>query len=347
MANKNSRTWKSCFCFSIRFVLVLVLLFSINPLFAQRKITIKMASPIPENTPWGAVLNQMANDWRKITNGEVELIIYHNGVIGNEKDVVRSLRLNQIQAAVLSTLGLYEITPEIMTLSCPFLIRNDSELDLVLAGLKVDLEEKINSKGYFTLAWARVGWVKFFSKSPIYVPADMKKQKLGTMADQAELNQVFKNMGFQMIPVGTNDILIALNSNLVDAVFQSPIAVGSTQAFGLANNMASINVAPFIGAIIINERTWRTIPDKYRPQLIESARKYERQLDREVKKLEDDLIKMMGNYGLKVNQLTAEQEQLWYDEIGRVMPSLIGTLFDRSIYRRIEALLQDYRNRRR
>ncbi|MCL1928815.1 MAG: TRAP transporter substrate-binding protein DctP [Treponema sp.] len=347
MAANNSGTWKRYFCFSIRLVLALVLLLLINPLFAQRKITIKMASPIPENTPWGVILNQMTNDWKKITNGEVELKIYHNGVIGNEKEVVRNLRSNQIQAAVLSTLGLYEITPEIMTLSCPFLIRNDNELDLVLAGLKVDLEEKIKSKGYFTIAWARVGWVKFFSKSPIYVPADLKRQKLGTMADQAELNQVFKNMGFQMIPVETNDILIALNSNLVGAVFQSPIAVGSTQAFGLAKNMASINVAPFIGAIIINERTWRSIPDRYRQQLIESAGRYERQLDREVKKLEDDLIKMMGNYGLKVNQLTPEQEQLWYDEIGRVMPSLVGTLFDRTIYRRIEALLQNSRNRRR
>ena len=347
MAANNSGTGKRYFCFSIRLVLALVLLLLINPLFAQRKITIKMASPIPENTPWGVILNQMTNDWKKITNGEVELKIYHNGVIGNEKEVVRNLRSNQIQAAVLSTLGLYEITPEIMTLSCPFLIRNDNELDLVLAGLKVDLEEKIKSKGYFTIAWARVGWVKFFSKSPIYVPADLKRQKLGTMADQAELNQVFKNMGFQMIPVETNDILIALNSNLVGAVFQSPIAVGSTQAFGLAKNMASINVAPFIGAIIINERTWRSIPDRYRQQLIESAGRYERQLDREVKKLEDDLIKMMGNYGLKVNQLTPEQEQLWYDEIGRVMPSLVGTLFDRTIYRRIEALLQNSRNRRR
>jgi len=328
----------------IRIILALFLIFLISPLFAQRKITIKMATPIPESTPWGRFLNQMAGDWKKITNGEVELIIYHNGVAGTESDVVRSLKLNQLQAAVLSTLGLYEISPEIMTLSCPFLIRSDDELDLVLDQVISGLEEKINSKGYYTLAWARVGWVKFFSKSPVFVPADLKKQKLGAVADQAELNRVFKTMGFQVIPIERNDILIALGSNMVEAVFQSPVAVGGTQAFGLAKNMASINVAPFLGGLIINQRTWRSIPDKYKPQMIEAIRKNEAKLDLEVRSLEDDMIKTMGDYGLKVNQLSPQQEQLWYDEIGRAMPGLIGTVFDRDIYRRIEALLQNYRN---
>jgi TRAP-type C4-dicarboxylate transport system substrate-binding protein len=333
--------------FTFRLILVLTMVFVFNPLFAQQKISVKMSSPIPESTPWGKFLNQIAGDWKRITNGEVELVIYHNGVAGTEKDVVRSLRLNQIQAAVLSSFGLYEITPEIMTLSCPFLIRDDNELDLILAALKGDLEKKINSKGYFTLTWARVGWVKFFSKAPIFIPADLKKQRVGSGSDQAELNQVFKTMGYQMIPVGRNDILVALNSGMVDAVFQSPIAVGGTQVFGLANNMASINVAPFLGSIVFNERTWRSIPDKYKPQMIDAVRKRERELDREVRKMEEDLIRTMGNYGLKVNQLTAEQEQLWYDEFGRIMPSLVGTMFDRDIYRRIENLLRDYRTGRR
>jgi len=330
-----------------RILLAALLVFLINPLFAQRKITIKMASPIPEKTPWGAFFNQMASDWRRITNGEVELVVYHNSVAGTESDVVRSLKLNQLQAAVLSTLGLYEISPEIMTLSCPFLIRSDDELDLVLSQVIGGIEEKINSKGYFTVGWARVGWVKFFSKAPVYVPADLKKQKMGAVADQAELNRIFKTMGFQVVPIERNDILIALSSNMVEAVFQSPIAVGGMQAFGVAKNMASINVAPFLGGIIINQRTWASIPEKYKPQMIDAVRRNQAKLDLEIRSMEDDMIKTMGNYGLRVNQLSAQQEQLWYDEIGRTMPSLIGTVFDRDIFRRVEAILQNYRNGRR
>ena len=331
----------------VRIALALIVIIAAGPVFAQRTTTIKMASPVPENTPWGKFLNELAIEWGKISGGQVELIIYHNGVAGSEKEVVRNLRTNQLQAAVLSTYGLFEISPEVMTLSCPFLIRDDDELDIVLAGVKDELEEKINGKRYFTLAWARVGWVKFFSKQPIFTPSDLKKQRLGTNADQAEMNQVFRTMGFQMIPVARNDILIALNSGQADAVFQSPVAVGSTQIFGLAKNMASINIAPFIGAIVFNDRTWRRIPDKYRPQLVEATRRLESRLDREVREMESDMIKTMENYGLSVNQLSPAQEQLWYEEIGRVTPSLVGTMFDRGIYERIEVILQTHRNRRR
>ena len=331
---------------AFRIVLALALLFSVSPIFAQRKITIKMASPVPENTPWGHYLNRVANEWKRITNGEVEFIIYHNRTAGREEAVVRNMRVNQLQAGVLSTFGLTEIAPEIMTLSCPFFIRNHDELDLVLGEMKDELEAKVNGKEFFTLAWAKVGWVKIFSKSPVLVPADLKKQKLGTINEYEKLNQVFRSMGFQLVPVTVDELLISLNSPMVDAVYESPIAVGSTQIFGLANNMASINMAPFMGAIVLNRRTWNAIPDKYKPQLLEAAKKEEAELDKLVRKFEEDMISLMENYGLKVNQLTPAQEQLWYDEVGRVMPTLIGSVFDRNIYNRIDTILRDYRNKR-
>ena len=328
-----------------RWILILaVFLFAVQGLSAQRKITLKMASPVPENTAWGEGLNKLASEWSRITNGEVEVKIYHNGVAGNENEVLRNLKLNQIQMAALSTFGIYDITPEIMTLSFPFLIRTNAELDIVLEELKPELERKINAKGFYPIAWCRVGWVKIFSKAPVFTPADMKRQKLGTNVEQMELNQAFKTMGFQMIPVARNDILIALNGGMVDAVYESPLAVGSFQIFGLAKYMASINIAPFMGGIIVNQRAWRSIPDKYKPQLIEASKKIEKELDGAIDNLENEMIKVMANYGLVVNKLTPAQEQMWYDEIGSVLPKLVGTAFDRDTYNRIEAILRKYRS---
>ena len=188
-----------------------LVLFCVQGLVAQRRITVKMASPIPENSPWGQSLNEIAREWERITNGLIEVIIYHSGMAGNENTIVRNLRLNQIQAAVLSTFGMYEISPEIMTLSVPFLIRNDDELDAVLTGIKPEMEERINRQGFFTLAWARVGWVKVFSRAPVFTPDDLKRQRLGTNGEQHELNQTFRTMGFQMIPVARTEILRSLS----------------------------------------------------------------------------------------------------------------------------------------
>ncbi|MDR2797455.1 MAG: TRAP transporter substrate-binding protein DctP [Treponema sp.] len=319
---------------------------SLDPAFAQRrKITIKLASLVPENTPWGAALNRMVQEWGAATNGEVELIIYHNGIAGSEGDVLRKLKGNQIQAAILSSFGLNSITPghEIITLSCPFLIRNNEELDLVLNKLKPYLEERINQEGFFTLAWSKAGWVKFFSKAPVFVPADLKRQKLGTNEQEPALMDAFKAMGYQMVPVAMNQALVYLNGGMIDAVYQSPVNVGGLQIFGVAKNMASINIAPFMGGIVMNQTGWRSIPDQYKPVLLRIAKRLEAELDTSIQQLEGEAIATMRKYGLIINQVSPAQEQLWYDDVNRVIPALLGTTFNRELYGQIETLLKAHR----
>jgi TRAP-type C4-dicarboxylate transport system substrate-binding protein len=254
--------------------------------------------------------------------------------------------MNEIQGAILSSFGLNAITPEIMTLSCPFLIRTDEELDMILNNLKPELEAKINAKGFYTVAWARVGWVKIFSKAPVFLPGDLKRQKLGTSAEELALMQAFKAMGYQMIPVVTNDVLIALNGGMIDAVYQSPIAVGGLQIFGVAKNMASINIAPFMGGVILNRIAWRAVPDRYKSQLLAANKRIEEELDISIQRLEEEVIGTMSKYGLVVNQISPEQEKIWYDDVERAIPSLVGSTFDRNTYQQIESLLRTYRNRR-
>ncbi|MDR3275739.1 MAG: TRAP transporter substrate-binding protein DctP [Treponema sp.] len=320
-------------------VLALALAF---PPTVQAKVTIKLASQVAENTPWGNLLNRMASEWSLATKGEVELRIYH-GAQTDERSMLRQLNQNQIQAAMLSTFGLKLIVPEIMTLSCPFLIRNNQELNLVLGALKPDLEAQISSKGYYTLAWSQIGWVRFFSRRPVFVPADLKAQKLGTSDTEPELADVFKALGYQITPVATSQILVNLTGGQIDAVYASPVIAGGLQIFALAGNMASIKVAPFMGAIIMNQRAWRSIPEQYKPELIRIARAVEAELDTRVQALEDEVVGTMTGYGLRINQVSPAQEQLWYNDVGRVLPGFMGTLFDRSTYSRIETLLRPYR----
>jgi TRAP-type C4-dicarboxylate transport system substrate-binding protein len=327
------------------FVLFLVAVQAV-PLYAQRKITIKLASLVPENTPWGAAINRMAVEWAQATNGEVELIVYHNGVAGNEADVLRKLNLNQLQAAVFTSIGLNSVTPELMTLSYPLLIRNDAELEVVLQKLRPELDARIEKNGFTTLAWARAGWVKIFSKMPVYTPADLRRQKLGTNPDELEMLQAFKTMGFQMVPVNMNEVLVFLNNGAIDAVYQSPIAVAGYQIFGVAKHMSTINLAPFMGGIIMNRTAWRRIPDRYKDQLLAICKRIESEIDGSIAKLETEAVTTMSRYGLTINQASPAQEQEWYQDMARHEDELVGPIFNREIYQKITDILQEYRRGR-
>lgn len=316
---------------------------STSPLFAQRRQIIKIGSVAPENTPYGAALNKMKADWARATNGEVEVIVYHNGLAGTEEQIIDKIENNNLQGGVLTSFGLNLITPEMLTLSTPFTIKNDKELDAVIDGLRVTLEKNIENKGYVSLAWSKAGWVKFFSKKPVFLPADLKAQKLATSPTDPELTQAFKVMGFNVVPVATNDILTALTSGMVDAAYSSPLLIAPLQAFAIAKNMASINVAPFVGGMVLSQRAWQRIPDKYKAALMAINKKMEEELNASIQKLEEDAVKTMSSLGLIINTTSPAQEQTWYRETEAGIQSQIGEVFDKITYDQMIRILNDYR----
>ncbi|MDR2211929.1 MAG: TRAP transporter substrate-binding protein DctP [Spirochaetaceae bacterium] len=331
------------------FLFALLVLFLFVPqVYGQRpprQIVIKLASMVPENTEWGQALNKLSAEWSRISNGEVRLQVYANGTQGAEDAVLQKLNMNTIQAAVLTSFGLNKIAPDILTLSCPFLIRNDAELTEVLRAVKKDFEAQINSQNYFSLALVRGGWIKFFSREPVFIPADLKRQKVGSIPSEPELAQAFRIMGYQVVMVDQNRLLIALRSGSIDVVYQSPIAAAGFQFFGAAKNMASINIAPFMGGIVLNKHAWESIPDRYKNELIRVTQRVGVEIENSLLKLENDAIRQMKNYGLVENQISPRQQQDWYDDMTRVTPNLLGNTFNRNMYNKIDGILRSYRSR--
>jgi TRAP-type C4-dicarboxylate transport system substrate-binding protein len=318
----------------------------VTPLFAQRPMTIRLASLVPENTPWGQSINRLASEWSRVTNGQINVTVFHGGTAGDEAQVMALLRSNQIQAGMFTSMGLNWIVPEMLTISYPFLIRNDAELDEVLRRLKPDLDAKVEQSGFVSLALARAGWVKLFTRSPVTTPDDLRRLRLGSSPDDPQMMQAFRVMGFQVVPTGLMEILFSLQSGRIDATYISPVFAAATQLFGIARNMSSINVAPFMGGVLINEITWRRIPDHFKPALLAVSRQIEAEIESSIANLEEEAIVTMLRHGLIINELNSSQMQLWFDDTARYESRLIGgtnPIFNADFYDRINNILEEIR----
>ncbi|GHT63641.1 hypothetical protein FACS1894110_01840 [Spirochaetia bacterium] len=312
----------------------------------QRTITINLASALPRNSPWGRTLDRIAADWIKATNGEVTLHILHQ-YPGSEGDYLMKLRQDKIQAAIFTSLGLNSIAPEILALSTPFLIQNNDELDVVLNEVRPFLNSRIEQEGYVNMVWVKAGWIKIFSRSPVYTPDDLRRLKLGTSPDEQELLDAFRTMGFNLVPATYTDIPQKLNSGMVDAMYQSPLAISAYQLYRVAKNMSSINIAPFMGGILMSRKAWASIPEKHRAPLLEICRKAGTEIENSFQKSEDDAVIAMQQDGLIVNVPSPAQEQEWYRDLQRYFPDLINrNVFNKDMHDRVQAILQKYRQGR-
>ena len=61
-----------------------------------------LGSPFPEGTEWDNTLKRLAAEWSDITGGQVRMRIYPGGVAGDDGNMVRKMRFNQLDILFLS-----------------------------------------------------------------------------------------------------------------------------------------------------------------------------------------------------------------------------------------------------
>ena len=124
--------------------------------------------------------------------------------MGSEADMVRRMRLGQLQAAMVTTTGLTEIEPAVAGLqTIPKAFRTLEEVDYIGEKLQPMLEKRLEEKGFVVLFWSDTGFVRFFSKQPMITPDDLRKTKLFISANRPAELEVYQPCRLQCRPAGS------------------------------------------------------------------------------------------------------------------------------------------------
>jgi TRAP-type C4-dicarboxylate transport system substrate-binding protein len=324
-----------------RLTMSVLLLGCVTP--AMPQTVIKMGTLAPDGSPWHQTLQSMGERWRKISAGQVKLVIYPGGVLGDEPDMVNKMRIRQIQAAGLSGAGLSGIEPGVMALQIPMMFDSYEELDYVRERVAPRLEKMVEARGYVVLNWGDVGWVHFFTTRPASRMGDMRKMKLLTLAGDNDTLELWKANGFRAVPLAATDILTGLQTGLVEAVPNTPLFALLDQSFGIARNMIDVKWAPLIGATVITRRMWDSLPAAQRSDMMKAAREAGVSLRDGIRKMGDEAIVTMQKRRLQVIHADAAALAEWRREAEGVYPKLRGGQVPAELFDEVRKLRDEYR----
>jgi len=305
---------------------------------------LKVGTLAPVGTSYHKVLMGMAETWRKESGGTVDLNIYAGGKLGGEAEMVGLMKVNSLQAALLTGVGLAEIEPGVTGLqNIPMGFRSLGEADYVGQRLHPMLEERLAQKGFVVVFWVDSGWVRFFAKKPVLHPDDLRQLKLFSWSGNPAQVELYKSAGFDAVPLETADIVPGLQRGLIDAVPLPPFYAMAAQVDTRAPYMIDLNWAPLVGAMVVRKETWEKLPDATRAALQRSAAAAGQEITAMGRREMDESVAAMEKRGLKVTRVTPEIEAEWRTISEAVYPKIRGALVPADIFDETLRLLAEYR----
>ena len=312
------------------------------PTLAAGKVEIKLATAIPANTPFHKLLVDLGTEWQTLSKGDVTLVIYPGGVQGDEADVLRKMRIGQLHSAAITVASLSDIDDYFSVFQIPLFFDSWDELNYVLDDVTPLLVKRLDEKGYVWLTWGHVGWVYFFTKTPVSRIDDLRKLKIFTWAGNDRMIQWWKRNGFNPVALALPDALQGLRTGLIETMISPPLAALSLQWFKEAPNMIDIGLAPLVGAVVVDKRTWARVDPKHHAPMLAAAGKIGKELQTRIPSMDQFAITTMKNQGLKVLEIrNSPHSAEWLATATKFADEMRGDMvpteiFDRAIKKRDE-----------
>jgi TRAP-type C4-dicarboxylate transport system substrate-binding protein len=280
---------------------------------------IKLATVVPQGSVWDKNLKQMGEEWKEATGGRVSVTVYSGASQGDEQTVLRKMRLDALQAAAFTSVGLGSIDSAFNVFDVPFFFDSYDELNYVTDKLTPVLRKRIEPKGFILLNWGHGGWTQIFTKKPVQTVDDLKHVKLWTSAGNDRMVQWFKANGFEPRAMAMTDILTGLTTGMLEGLPTTPLAAMLFQWDRQTPYMLELGLAPIVGAGVITTKAWKAIPDADKPKLLAAAAGVERRLRVEVPKLDADAVAQMTKRGLTVTKPTGPEWRTQLDGLAKTM----------------------------
>lgn len=323
--------------------IIAVLLLAFTQASAET-VKVRLGTLAPKGSSYTKHLQVMGDKWKQAPGGGAQLTLYPDGTMGSEADMVRRMRLGQLQAALVTTTGITEIEPGAAGLQMlPKAFRSLEEVDYIGEKLQPMLEKRLEAKGFVVLFWSDTGFVRFFSKQPMITPEDLRKTKLFVSANRAEELKIYRWAGCNPVPVEVSDILPGLQTGLIDCVSMPPTIALAIQLDSAAPNMLEMNWVPLVGAAIINKKTWDAMSPETQAAVKKSALEAGKLIKADGRRENAESIEALRKRGAKIHPLPKEVDAEWDRLVQETWPKIRGAVVPADIYDQVMSDLKEFR----
>jgi tripartite ATP-independent transporter DctP family solute receptor len=264
-------------------------------------VEIKLGHAINEQDVFHAAALHFKESVETRTGGEVTVSVYPNATLGDERNLLESLRMGTVDMGIVTGGPVINFLPNFGVLDLPFLFSSPEHAYKVLDGpVGQGFIKDMEKLGWKCLAYGERGFRNLTnSKRPVVKPEDMKDLKIRVMQNPIYIDS-FTALGANAVPMAWTEALTALQQGTIDGQ-ENPLNVIAAYNINESNKYLSITrhaYAPNI--MVMSARTWDKLTPEQQAVIQESAlaaAKYNRDIDNEN---EAEWLEQLKSKGMEV-----------------------------------------------
>lgn len=326
-----------------RYILTMVCTALLSSQLSAQQYVVKFATLAPEGSTWIKIMREYDAAIRAQSGGRLGFKIYAGGVAGDEKDVVRKIKLGQYNAAGFTGVGINDIAKKVRVLDAPFLFKNHDDVDFIVNKFDKEFQQALEDGGFVLLGWAEVGFVYIYSDRPVGSAEDLRNTKIWVWEGDPIAEAAFQAIGVSPIPLSITDVSTSLQTGMINTVYCSPYALIALSWFTRVKYMMGVPLANSQGAVLISKKTFDAMPKDLQDILVTNGRKYFRQLTLASRLENEKAISTLKDRGITVTIPTKEVAAQFESTGKKARQLLVGKLFSQEFLDQVESSVRTYR----
>jgi len=274
---------------------------------AGPKYKLKLATQLPESHPIAVAAVLYAKKVKEKSNGEIEITVYNNGTLGQERDLVEGMKIGTVDMANVNSALMTSFAPRWQVFSLPYLFQSEEHMYKVVNGpIGQQLFKEIEPSGLKGLAYQWGGFRSITTKKgPVNVPEDLKGLKIRTMPAKTVVDGI-NAMGGIATPMDQGAVYNALQSGMLDGWENAPATVLSFKMnevcpyFSYTNHFATPNI------LLISQKRWEKLSPEAQKVLMEVAAESQKDESEIFQNTEKEVIEKLKAAGMKFNDVDTE-----------------------------------------
>ncbi len=307
--------------------------------------TFKIATLAPDGTTWMNELKAAADEIKKETDGRVKFRFYPGGVMGNDKSVLRKIRVGQLQGGAITGGGLVEISPDSQVYSLPLAFRNHEEVDYVRNHMDQDIINKLKDNGFVSFGLSEGGFAYLMSDKPVNQVSELKNFKVWTPEGDDFSRAAFESIGVSPIQLPLTDVLTGLQTGLIDTIASSPMGAIALQWHSNVKYVTTTPLMYLYGTLVVQRKAFEKLSteDQHTVQKIMGATfkrldKLNREDNRKAKEA-------LAQQGITFTSPSAKDQSQWQQAVSGAVTQLVSKqIISDSIAKLLYKHLNDYRS---